>query len=78
MHAAGTRVVGHEFHRTAVDFRRQAYEPAWRFGRGAADVVADGAVHAGVHAAYLHAHAAAHPGAATRFVAAAASSKLAG
>ena len=77
MHAAGTRVVGHEFHRTQITFG-QAYEPAWRFGRGAADVVADGAVHAGVHAGYLHAHAAAHPGAATRFVAAAASSKLAG
>ncbi len=77
MHAAGTRVVGHEFHRTHTTFG-QAYEPAWRFGRGAADIVADGAVHAGVHAGYLHAHAAAHPGAATRFVAAAASSKLAG
>jgi cobyrinic acid a,c-diamide synthase len=76
MHAAGTRVVGHEFHRTAVTFG-QNYEPAWRFGRGPADVVADGAVHAGVHAGYLHAHAASHPGAATRFVAAAATSKLA-
>ena len=77
MHAAGTRVVGHEFHRTQTTFA-QTYEPAWRFGRGAAAIVADGAVHAGVHAGYLHAHAAAHPGAATRFVAAAASSKLAG
>ncbi|MDT5106433.1 MAG: cobyrinic acid a,c-diamide synthase [Mycobacterium sp.] len=77
MHAAGTRVVGHEFHRTAVTFG-QNYEPAWRFGRGPADVVADGAVHAGVHAGYLHAHAAAHPCAATRFVAAAAASKLGG
>jgi cobyrinic acid a,c-diamide synthase len=77
MHAAGTRVVGHEFHRTHTTFG-QAYEPAWRFARGAAGIVADGAVHAGVHAGYLHAHAAAHPGAATRFVAAAASSKLAG
>jgi cobyrinic acid a,c-diamide synthase len=76
MHAAGTRVVGHEFHRTAVTFG-QNYEPAWRFGRGPAGAVADGAVHAGVHAGYLHAHAAAHPHAATRFVAAAATSKLA-
>jgi cobyrinic acid a,c-diamide synthase len=71
MHAAGTRIVGHEFHRTAVTFGHD-YEPAWRFDRGAAD----GAVHAGVHAGYLHTHAAAHPGAATRFVAAAATSKL--
>ncbi|MDT5066748.1 MAG: cobyrinic acid a,c-diamide synthase [Mycobacterium sp.] len=66
VHAAGTRTVGHEFHRTAVTFGQQ-YEPAWRFGRGASD----GAVHAGVHAGYLHTHAAAHPGAATRFVSAA-------
>jgi cobyrinic acid a,c-diamide synthase len=35
-------------------------------------------VHAGVHAGYLHIHAAAHPGAATRFVATAAASRLAG
>jgi cobyrinic acid a,c-diamide synthase len=76
MHAAGTRVVGHEFHRTAVTFG-QNYEPAWRIGRGPAGAVADGAVHAGVHAGYLHAHAAAHPHAATRFVAAVATSKLA-
>lgn len=70
MHAAGTRAVGHEFHRTAVTFAR-GYEPAWRFGRGPSDAVADGAVHAGVHAGYLHVHAAAAPHAATRFVAAA-------
>jgi len=38
----------------------------------------DGAVDRGVHAAYLHTHPAAHPQAVTRFVAAAATSKLAG
>jgi cobyrinic acid a,c-diamide synthase len=38
----------------------------------------DGAVHNGVHASYLHTHPAAHPQAITRFVAAAATSKLAG
>jgi cobyrinic acid a,c-diamide synthase len=43
-----------------------------------ADSVRDGAVHDGVHASYLHTHAAAHPQAITRFVAAAATSKLAG
>jgi cobyrinic acid a,c-diamide synthase len=53
------------------------YEPAWRFAHGSSGVVADGAVHAGVHAGYLHTHAAAHPSAATRFVANAAASKLA-
>ncbi|KAA0081297.1 cobyrinate a,c-diamide synthase [Mycolicibacterium sp. P9-64] len=76
MHAAGTRIVGHEFHRTAVTFGHD-YEPAWRFARGSSGAVADGAVHAGVHAGYLHTHAAAHPAAATRFVAKAAASKLA-
>jgi cobyrinic acid a,c-diamide synthase len=77
VHVAGTRVVGHEFHRTTVTFSHD-YDPAWRFRRSPADTVADGAVHAGVHAGYLHIHAAAHPGAATRFVATAAASRLAG
>ena len=56
-----TRVVGHEFHRTAVTFA-ETYEPAWAFRRRHARTpCADGAVHAGVHAGYLHTHAAAHP-----------------
>ncbi|MGE0779663.1 MAG: cobyrinate a,c-diamide synthase, partial [Mycolicibacterium sp.] len=51
---------------------------AWRYrGRGGG-VVEDGAVLAGVHAGYLHTHPAAHPHAIARFVAAAATSKLAG
>jgi cobyrinic acid a,c-diamide synthase len=54
-----------------------AYQPAWVFRGTGATNVADGVVHAGVHAAYLHTHAAAHPEAASRFVAAAATSKLA-
>jgi len=77
LHRAGARVVGHEFHRTAVTFAAE-FPPAWGFRNGAGTAVTDGAVSAGVHAAYLHAHAAAHPDAATRFVAAAATSKLAG
>lgn len=75
LHAAGTRVTGHEFHRTAVTFA-DGYQPAWAFHDRAGLPVTDGAVRGGVHGAYLHAHAAAHPGAATRFVAAAATSKL--
>jgi cobyrinic acid a,c-diamide synthase len=75
LHEAGTRVVGHEFHRTAVTFADDRV-PAWAFRDGAGDSVTDGVVTAGVHAAYLHAHAAAHPRAATRFVATAATSKL--
>ena len=70
LHPAGTRVVGHEFHRTAVTFA-DGFAPAWAFRDSAGASVTDGVITAGVHAAYLHAHAAAHPGAATRFVAAA-------
>lgn len=77
VHPTGARVVGHEFHRTQVSFARD-YGPAWVFRAGGGATASDGAVHAGVHAAYLHAHAAAHPLAVTRFVAAAAASKLAG
>jgi cobyrinic acid a,c-diamide synthase len=53
---AGTRVTGHEFHRTAVTPRAGA-EPAWAW-RGAAP---EGFVTAGVHASYLHLHWAGHP-----------------
>lgn len=76
LHVAGARVVGHEFHRTAVTFAHQP-EPAWAFRNGAGVSVCDGAITGGVHAAYLHTHAASHPLAASRFVAAAAASKLA-
>ena len=73
LHAVGERVMGHEFHRTAVTFA-DSYPPAWVFpGR-----VPDGAVDRGVHASYLHTHPAAQPRAISRFVsAAAATSKLA-
>ncbi|MBB2772495.1 MULTISPECIES: cobyrinate a,c-diamide synthase [Mycolicibacterium] len=77
LHRAGERVTGHEFHRTAVTFSHR-YEAAWHFGGGSTGTVADGAVHRGVHAGYLHTHPAAHPDAIARFVASAARSKLAG
>jgi len=70
VHAEGARVTGHEFHRTAVTFARD-YPAAWVFRGSEANTVTDGAVHRGIHGAYLHTHAAAHPEAATRFVAAA-------
>jgi cobyrinic acid a,c-diamide synthase len=77
LHSVGDRVVGHEFHRTTVSFTN-SYQPAWTYrGRGVA-AVNDGAVHDGVHAGYLHTHPASHPRSITRFVAAAATSKLAG
>lgn len=66
--AAGQRVVGHEFHRTAVTFA-DSYQPAWVYRGGPADRQHDGAVHAGVHASYLHTHPAAMPEAVARFVA---------
>ncbi|MBU9764586.1 cobyrinate a,c-diamide synthase [Mycobacterium sp. TNTM28] len=77
LHAAGDRVTGHEFHRTAVEFT-EVPAPAWAFGGPAGQPRHDGAVQAGVHAGYLHTHPAAHPEAITRFVTTAATTKLGG
>ena len=72
LYSVGQRVVGHEFHRTAVTFT-ESYQPAWVYRGHDVDSVRDGlregAVHAGVHAAYLHTHPAATPEAVARFVA---------
>jgi len=72
LYSVGQRVVGHEFHRTAVTFT-DSYQPAWVYRGGDVDqdanTVCDGAVHAGVHASYLHTHPAAAPEAVVRFVA---------
>ena len=75
--ATGERAVGHEFHRTTVEFA-DGYPPAWVYSGRDVAAVRDGAVHAGVHASYLHTHPAASPGAVARFVACAAGSRLAG
>ncbi|MGY1705923.1 cobyrinate a,c-diamide synthase [Geodermatophilus sp. SYSU D00697] len=65
--AAGTRVRGHEFHRTVVTPGAGA-DPAWRWpGSGP-----EGFVAGSVHASYLHLHWAGCPGMASRLVAAAA------
>ncbi|MGV0593929.1 cobyrinate a,c-diamide synthase [Mycobacterium vulneris] len=77
LHAAGDRVTGHEFHRTAVEFAEEL-PPAWAFAGPGQAARRDGAVQRGVHAGYLHTHPAAHPGAITRFVTAAATTKLGG
>ena len=77
LHTVGARVIGHEFHRSTVTFS-DSYQPAWVYAGREVDRVADGAVYTGVHASYLHTHPAAHPHAISRFVAAAATSKLAG
>ncbi|WP_370745816.1 cobyrinate a,c-diamide synthase [Mycolicibacterium brumae] len=67
---AGERVVGHEFHRTVVEFAGEV-TPAWKFRDGAGTVIADGAVRGPMSAAYLHTHPAASPAAVRRFVEAA-------
>lgn len=68
LHPAGTRRIGHEFHRTTVDFAEQ-YAPAWAFRMPDGSTVREGAVQAGVHASYLHIHPAGGPDAVRRFVA---------
>ena len=67
LYSVGQRVVGHEFHRTAITFT-DSYQPAWVYRAHDAAAVRDGAVHAGVHASYLHTHPAATPDAVLRFL----------
>ncbi|GHF64013.1 cobyrinate a,c-diamide synthase [Streptomyces thermodiastaticus] len=62
---AGTRMRGHEFHRTVVEPGAGA-AAAW--GVRAPVRRVEGFVQGGVHASYLHTHWAARPGVARRFV----------
>ncbi len=62
---AGTRMRGHEFHRTVVE-PGAGTAPAW--GVRAPVRRVEGFVQRGVHASYLHTHWAAEPGVARRFV----------
>ncbi|MGW7273541.1 cobyrinate a,c-diamide synthase [Streptomyces sp. NPDC054864] len=61
----GTRMRGHEFHRTVVEPGAGA-APAW--GLHDPERRVEGFVQQGVHASYLHTHWAAEPGIARRFV----------
>jgi cobyrinic acid a,c-diamide synthase len=63
--AAGTRMRGHEFHRTVVE-PGAGTAPAW--GVRAPQRRVEGFVQQGVHASYLHTHWASQPGVARRFV----------
>ncbi|MFI8234408.1 cobyrinate a,c-diamide synthase [Streptomyces sp. NPDC085900] len=62
---AGTRMRGHEFHRTVVEPGAGA-APAW--GVRGPERRVEGFVQQGVHASYLHTHWASLPGVARRFV----------
>ncbi|MGW7332494.1 cobyrinate a,c-diamide synthase [Streptomyces sp. NPDC054840] len=66
---AGTRLRGHEFHRTVIEPGAGA-APAWGFTHPERRV--EGFVQQGVHASYLHTHWAAEPSVARRFSEAAA------
>ncbi|MFJ1893944.1 MULTISPECIES: cobyrinate a,c-diamide synthase [unclassified Streptomyces] len=63
--APGTRVRGHEFHRTVLEPGAGA-DPAW--GMHQPERRVEGFVRGGVHASYLHTHWASVPGMARRFV----------
>lgn len=69
---AGTRLRGHEFHRTAIEPGAGA-AAAWGFTHPERRV--EGFVQRGVHASYLHTHWAAQPSVARRFVEAAAGAR---
>ncbi|MEU4174606.1 cobyrinate a,c-diamide synthase [Streptomyces sp. NPDC026589] len=62
---AGTRMRGHEFHRTVLE-PGAGTTPAW--GMHQPERRVEGYVQRGVHASYLHTHWAASPGVARRFV----------
>jgi cobyrinic acid a,c-diamide synthase len=62
---AGTRVRGHEFHRTRVE-PLSGPDPAWGFVRP--ERRTEGFTQGNVHASYLHVHWAAEPSIARRFV----------
>ncbi|MFK0235209.1 cobyrinate a,c-diamide synthase [Streptomyces vinaceus] len=67
--ATGTRLRGHEFHRTVIE-PGAGSAPAWGFTHPERRV--EGFVQGGVHASYLHTHWAAEPSVALRFAEAAA------
>ena len=77
LHTIGDRTMGHEFHRTTVTFA-DSYPPAWVYAGRDLPNGPRWRHRPRSSRGYLHTHPAAHPQAITRFVAAAATSKLAG
>ncbi|WP_080794297.1 cobyrinate a,c-diamide synthase [Corynebacterium pacaense] len=67
--AAGERLVGHEFHHTALTSgRAPGWDSAWAWRAWSGETVREGFIRGNVHASYLHVHPAAVPGAISRFV----------
>jgi cobyrinic acid a,c-diamide synthase len=66
LHPAGTRLTGHEFHRTTV--APHATTPAWMWRDDNGNRHADGFVTGLVHASYLHTHPVATPESISAFV----------
>jgi cobyrinic acid a,c-diamide synthase len=64
---AGSRITGHEFHRTVLT-PAHGTQPAWQWRGNDQRPVAEGFVVDGVHASYLHTHPAAAPESVARFV----------
>lgn len=65
---AGTRIRGHEFHRTACDPRASSSGAAWRFETDGVALEDEGHAAGNVHASYLHLHWAGRPRIARRIV----------
>lgn len=69
---AGTRVTGHEFHRTTLEVGSgDGFDPAWGWRAWDAGATREGFAAGAVHASYLHTHPAGNPDAIRRFVEAA-------
>ncbi|CRK57406.1 Cobyrinic acid A,C-diamide synthase [Alloactinosynnema sp. L-07] len=69
LHAEGTRVTGHEFHRTRTT-PAHGTGPAWIWRDHEGTVQREGFAVGGVHASYLHTHPAGNPAAISAFVSA--------
>ncbi|AKK03385.1 cobyrinate a,c-diamide synthase [Corynebacterium epidermidicanis] len=69
LYRAGERVMGHEFHHTALALEEvSGWDEAWAWRAWDGSAVTEGFVGGSVHASYLHVHPAAVPGAVARFV----------
>jgi cobyrinic acid a,c-diamide synthase len=68
LHPAGTRLTGHEFHRTATT-PAHGGTPAWKWRDAEGNAHTEGFVTDRVHASYVHTHPVASPASVARFVA---------